>query len=230
MCQKTNSPKNSGKACWRLRTARLHDPCVKLKKSSFSQSLRALSASQTNAWCGIDTSEFARLSQSLNQISSALRTSLQSPEITKLVELIGQFKRFEESAEVKLFRQQLSEIQIAARSFVLPSFDLIPSMAAELSRVVEPLRSIALEEDWQAKLTRTMSQLNQPWAIEAGVGLSAVGFARLVRLSDAAHSALAIFEPVTALFNNELGAEHEDVETAPDARILHRSRLDCKPI
>ena len=74
-----------------------------------------------------------------------------------------------------------------------------------------------------------MSQFDQPWAIEGGVNASAAGFARIVRLSDAARFAAPFSEPVFELFASSLAASRRSLRR-PLLRATPRlSPLVCKP-
>jgi hypothetical protein len=128
------------------------------------------------------------------------------------------WRGFENSREMQHLLKQISDVQIAARTFVLPALDTVPQIALGISRIVEPYRTVAMADDWHGRLARQMSQFDQPWAIEGGLNASAAGFARLVRLSDAAHVAVPFSNPISELFASELGGQPEELEATAASR------------
>ena len=108
----------------------------------------------------------------------------------------------------------VSGLDATVRKFVLPNHDALKKLAFDVSQIVEPFRNAKIVEDWQSRLKSMMGRIDQPWAIEGGVDLSASAFARIVRLSDAAHAASPYAEPVSELFASELGAPRSEIEAS----------------
>jgi hypothetical protein len=128
------------------------------------------------------------------------------------------WRGFESRPEMQRFVKQISDFQVAARTFVLPTLDTVPQLASGISRIIEPYRATAIADDRQGRLARKISELNQPWAIAGLVNPSAAGFARLVRLSDAAHVAAPFSESISELFASELGGHLEAFEASAASR------------
>ena len=90
-------------------------------------------------------------------------------------------------------------------------------------RVFESLNlrdAFASISDWEASLTARMATLQTQWVLRDYPDQSLIGFARLLRLSDAVHTEEPYSEPVGELLADELGdgVEEEQKEDSPTAR------------
>jgi hypothetical protein len=155
--------------------------------------------------------------------AKALREMAGSPLVQQMrawseTRVPAAWRGYENRPEIQRLIKQFSDYQIGARVFVLPGLDIVQRIAMDASRSVEPYRAVAMADDWQGRLARAMSQFDQPWAIEGGVNASAAGFARIVRLSDAARVAAPFSEPVSELFASELGGQTEELEATAASR------------
>ena len=78
--------------------------------------------------------------------------------------------------------------------------------------------------DWEASLTARMAALQTQWVLRDYPDQSVIGFARLLRLSDAVHTEEPYSEPVGEFVAGELGdgveEEQDDSPTARDAAAI----------
>lgn len=104
-------------------------------------------------------------------------------------------------------------------------------LADSLARTVEPFRALQQANDSFSEFARWQSALNaglksfesSRWMLAATPGQSAVGYALLMRLSEAARTAHPFSPPVDELVQEELGEPIEDADGNPlerDARAL----------
>jgi hypothetical protein len=187
--------------------------------SPLAQRMRALSESPVpESWRAFANNDIVKAAQFLNPSSSVFQAAMQTEEMKRLSERLEKFASAANSPEIQRFIKQISASQIAARKFVLPALDKVPQIATDISRIVGPYRTAALADDWPGRLAQAMGRLDQPWAIEGGVNVSATGFARMVRLSDAAHAAAPFSRPVSELFASELGGQQEGLEASAASR------------
>ena len=94
-------------------------------------------------------------------------------------------------------------------------------------RVFESLNlraAFASISDWEASLTTRMATLQTQWVLRDYPDQSVIGFARLLRLSDAIHTEEPYSEPVGELVADELGdgveTEQDDSPTARDTAAI----------
>lgn len=122
--------------------------------------------------------------------------------------------------------RQSATIANALGSAFLPRANVIEALAAEVARVVEPIRVVADSMSaWETRLNVRMAAIKTPWALHNRLKQSVIGFARLSRLSDAVHATRPFSAPVRKLVADELGA---GVETHPDQTASERDEKAVK--
>jgi hypothetical protein len=187
--------------------------------SPLAQRMRALSeAPVPEAWRNLANSDLVKAAQLLNPSSSAFQSLMRTDEVRRLSERYDKFMLAANSPEVQQLVKRASEWQIASRAFLTPPPETVSKLAMEASRIVDVYRATSAANDWNGRLARMMSQMNTPWAIEGGLSVSAAGFARIVRLSDAAHGPTPFAEPVAEMFAAELGSLPAEMDAPTAAR------------
>ena len=92
-----------------------------------------------------------------------------------------------------------------ANRAVLPSRDLVSSIAERTLAALQPTRALAdMTKAHQTVLSR-MAKLTTPWAIENHPALSAAGFVRIVRLRETAAEKAPYESAVSEVYGEELG-------------------------
>ena len=115
--------------------------------------------------------------------------------------------------------QGLKRAILTANRAVLPSRDLVGSIAEQTLAALQPARALAdATKSHQTVLSR-LAKLTMPWALENHPALSAAGFVRIVRLRETA-AEHAPYEPAASeVYGEELG---EPVPYDPTGRAETR--------
>lgn len=94
--------------------------------------------------------------------------------------------------------------EFAKKALHLPIGEFVKEFDEEFARHVKPYRDISSISNWPC-LNSRMESLRTPWVLPDIFDKPMVGFARLSRLSDAAHTAEPYSPPVAELVSDELG-------------------------
>ncbi|MCY4426447.1 MAG: Swt1 family HEPN domain-containing protein [Halieaceae bacterium] len=95
-----------------------------------------------------------------------------------------------------------------------PATQKIEALSADLARTVEPYKGVITSlASWEKSLVARMELIKTSWVLPEHFEKSLIGFARLSRLSDAAHTEKPYSAPVVELVASELG---DGLETFPD--------------
>ena len=151
------------------------------------------------------------------QAQKSIQTLVSSPVWSDLAAKIDATSKYLSDPTVQQsvtsFQLRLSEIAL-----VLPSQDRIDQLAQQAARAVEPFRSgLIAFETWQKTLGARMSAIDSAWALQDRADVSGIGFARLVRLSEATHATSPFQAETGELVAQELGDIISDDESLDPA-------------
>lgn len=156
----------------------------------------------------------ANIQRRLSQINSFVETLQQSIDVRSQLEealkfsvthaTVGEFVK-----ALDMQRESIKALKYIADPYI-PELQQIDYFAEEFARHVEPFKDIYSSiSDWQSSLNSRMESLRTPWILPNIFDKPMVGFARLSRLSDAAHTAEPYSPSVVELVSDELGSAIE---------------------
>ena len=108
------------------------------------------------------------------------------------------------------FQENCSAIARRLEAATFPSSKAIESIMA---RTVAPFQAaVSSLEAWQGTLQARMAALETAWVLSDAPRTSMIGFAHLVRLSEATHSTEPYGQAASELLDEELGSPSEDIQ------------------
>jgi hypothetical protein len=179
----------------------------------------------------IQSGEIGRLVNAASEAHRNAQAFLASPAWQQIVEKIEMLGRVGHDPALNEFRERISKVVLTYHQVVLPTADVIARLAEQTARQIKPIQStLASVLGWQTTIAERMNALNRAWAFEGELGVSATGFARLVRLSVATRSDNPFAERTSELLREELGEPVDALESlAPAERDAAAMEAGLRP-
>jgi hypothetical protein len=176
----------------------------------------------------IQSGEIGRLVNAASEAHRNAQAFLASPAWQQIIEKIDLLTSVRPDPRL---HEAVSRAVLTYHNVVLPTADVIARLAEQTSRHIEPIQStLASIAGWQATIAERMNALNRAWAFEGELGVSATGFARLVRLSLATHGNKPFAESTSELLREELGEPVDALEaSAPTDRDAAALEAGLRP-
>jgi hypothetical protein len=198
----------------------------RLREFTESPAMRAIQA--------LNATDVSRLVQAASEVHRNVQNVLQSPSWTRMIEQIESI-RFTPNPEfisaISRLHEGISQLAVTIPPAVLPTAEALTRLAEQTAYAIRPFQSsLASLSSWQEILAQRMRMLNHAWAVEGEIGVSAIGFARLARISDAANSEEPYAGLVGELLSEELGEHVErDDANSPGARDVAAIEAGMRP-
>ncbi|QGM45614.1 Swt1 family HEPN domain-containing protein [Methylocystis heyeri] len=142
---------------------------------------------------------------------SAFAKQFQAPVIPE----VERFANISNLASAHL--KEMERLSTSAKQFgtyICPEVEALSKYSRAASLAIAPFSAETGRSLWESRIAGKLGAFNRPWALEGALGISVTGFARLARISDAAHYSQPFDEPVAELFREELGFGIEADESA----------------
>lgn len=111
--------------------------------------------------------------------------------------------------QINLASEQIKNFE----KFIRPSAIIVQQMVENIVHIIGPYERIFRDSvKWQLSLAERMQTIQLPWLIETSFDVSASGFARLSRLSDAVHNDEPFSEELSEFLVQELGNRTDGFE------------------
>lgn len=169
----------------------------------------------------LKNTDIGRAAEAMRASQLAIRMNFPGSElqdaIKRATEMTSAFREPEFLKNVREMNDLIRQTVIAVQPTVLPAASAAQQLAREIASAVAPYEGAFREfAMWQKSLAERMTLIRSSWALEAHIDVSVLGFARLSRLSDAAHTPVPFSEPVSELISDELGdGRFDEEEVAP---------------
>lgn len=195
----------------RLAIKQFDEPLRELAETQrlHSETLRELFDRQKQLEASIKPIEVPLIETPLNDVMKSFEASMRA--IAALQESIDTQRKFHENYQAHIAQsiEAQKRIKTALKRITvpyIPELQRINSFAKDLARHVESYKAaLPSIPAWESSLATRMRAIKTPWVLPDFFDKPMIGFARLSRLSDAAHTAEPYSTPVAELVAAELG-------------------------